>query len=1660
MTTINVIDESTLVVVTGTKGPQGPRGFEGPAWPATGVQEASEAARDAAQAAANTAASEAASALQSKQEANSSAGTAGVAASTAQSAASTAVSSAAVASTKADVATTAATTAQQQADISTQQALQAKNYSNLAVSAATSATGAATDAQNALVGVNAVFDNFDDRYLGAKESDPVRDNDGNPILVGALYYNSITGEVKFYSGTRWEAPTTSSISAATTATNQAAIATSKAAEASGYAAEALSSKNSAALNAQLTSSYANQASGFKDLAAGSASSAAASALDATAKATNASASAQTATTAAANASTSAAFSDTRASASAASAASAGTYAEAAAVSAANAGNAATRADTSSASASGSASQALALYGGLSAVQAAVQQAATQASVASGYATAASSVMQQDLSGVTATALHRSPNAITSMFVYDTSKDSDGGAWTDKCQGTSWYNETTYGSWLTSKSDAGFQSELDARCTGATLGPELFTNPSPSAGSITYSGGVATFTNAISGVNINQTVLTVGKIYEATFRVVSISQGSIRVAAGSVYAPITATSAGTYTTHVIATTTGSASVVANGTTTAVVDSISFKEVASLTTKSGDYFQLATDGKFYRLWKNLLSNPLDISQSTWNKFNCTPTYNALANPINGLVNAPLFVDNTTSGSHGIYAAPSITNGPAVGSVYVKAYGNLQRIALGLENAALAYAYFDINGVTAGTSTGSAGTSEVSSLISITSVGNGWYRISNGYSGVGSGRIAIYACQGATNTIGYTGDGLSGFYAYAPQYELGSTLTEPEINKDGAGTSEVFRGNKREFPKLSAIVAESGSVTIYDLTESGRPMWMRFLTGYANNYLNLRLLGYQTGISCLSVLNGVLVAGRSLGSSHNDAISLINFPKDNGVIIGPTTTALGTGKFVTGIANRNNTSQQNTVLPNDYAVTGNDISGVSMTVLPDAPIDINTGLKTPTIALASNFTSAGRITVIKHDNTTVTSSSNAGFNKVSITPTLLSAGRQDNSWYYTYNPSSLGSNFTLTTIASAASPDWATGNNSAIINGTRSDMARFTYTGTSNIFTKLKNFESTPSKSLSAKIAPAYNTGYLVGDIRRAYLAETVVGNTDTTELVTNGTFNVDTTGWTQYVGTISVVGGRLRTTADGTNVGRAIQTISCVVGKTYKISYEKYKGTDTSSGVYIGIVASTVSGAIAYATGTTDGAGSLIFTATQSTHYIHLSTNTATAGVYSEFDNISVKEVVGDRSYKASSATINGTLTKSQVAINTQLVGCSGFSSTNYAQEPYSADLDFGTGEFSISAWSNILASNAVAGTIVHRGYSTGPYITLGIDTTSKLVAAVFDGTTLRTVTSTLQYNISTWIKVRVVYTTDGTLSLLVNGQVVANTYGTPLLTLNNSNAVLTIGNTYTLDAPFPGSIALLKFSATVPTQEQSSWAYEQEKQMFRDGTQVCLPDTNPVLDMAYDDAKARWVVVSSTSESEWSGLVRTAVTTVPAGNYTKVATTSGVKLEARSTGNPGVDITIPPYLLRTELVRRAEAAARLTNSLQTFDYVGGFTATTTTGSTAVTSASGISYPGSYIGAQVTGTGVQAGTIVSTISGTTLYLSKPATASGTNVQLSFTDFVLPTGYEAKQVFSAGAQKQEGTTKDYTRIFDGFKETIRFGVAPGYQAWVSIQAARSIA
>jgi hypothetical protein len=166
----------------------------------------------AASSSASTASTQATNAGTSATAAASSASSASSSASAASTSASNASSSASAASTSASNASTSATNASNSASTATTQATNAStsasNASTSATNAATSASSAATAqtaAESARDATLAAYDSFDDRYLGAKTSNPTVDNDGNTLVAGALYFNSVDGAMQLWTGSAWVA---------------------------------------------------------------------------------------------------------------------------------------------------------------------------------------------------------------------------------------------------------------------------------------------------------------------------------------------------------------------------------------------------------------------------------------------------------------------------------------------------------------------------------------------------------------------------------------------------------------------------------------------------------------------------------------------------------------------------------------------------------------------------------------------------------------------------------------------------------------------------------------------------------------------------------------------------------------------------------------------------------------------------------------------------------------------------------------------------------------------------------------------------------------------------------------------------------------------------------------------------------------------------------------------------------------------------------------------------------------------------------------------------------------------------------------------------------------------------------------------------------------
>jgi len=313
---------------------------------------------------------------------------------------------------------------------------------------------------------------------------------------------------------------------------------------------------------------------------------------------------------------------------------------------------------------------------------------------------------------------------------------------------------------------------------------------------------------------------------------------------------------------------------------------------------------------------------------------------------------------------------------------------------------------------------------------------------------------------------------------------------------------RGARKEFPCVAVIVAEAATITIYDGDDPDMPMWMVF---------NGSSIVYQATRSSVAILNGIMFTG---GSS---SVTEINFLTEFMGLHQATAISQTKPSWAGGIVNRNDTGGNWTT---EGAGTGSVIKSgtlvnqvtndVAMTVLPNAPIDTDTGLPVPTIAVATN----GGVSVIKDDGAVVdiTASAGASYNGVgfiSFDSNHNMIFEQDNigrSLFYMPIPSADTTSTTSSGVPTDKKmlPSSSTNTTFPKFNGSNATLGIGGSGGDQYIHggTGVTHYAQGPSDATSsvAYITSDYNTGWMHGDIKLATLSDTDTTNVTGSELVT--------------------------------------------------------------------------------------------------------------------------------------------------------------------------------------------------------------------------------------------------------------------------------------------------------------------------------------------------------------------------------------------------------------------------------------------------------------------------------------------------------------------------------------------------------------------------------
>ena len=598
--------------------------------------------------------------------------------------------------------------------------------------------------------------------------------------------------------------------------------------------------------------------------------------------------------------------------------------------------------------------------------------------------------------------------------------------------------------------------------------------------------------------------------------------------------------------------------------------------------------------------------------------------------------------------------------------------------------------------------------------------------------------------------------------------------------------------------------------------------------------------------------------------------------------------------------------------------------MTVLPNAPIDADTGLPVPTIAVATD----GGVSVIKDDGTVVdiTASAGASYNGVgfiSFDSNHNMIFEQDSigrSLFYMPIPSA----DTTSSTSSAGSTDKKmlpfsspnttfpkfNGSNATLgIGGSGEDQ--YIHGGTG-----VTHYAQGPSDANSsvAYIASDYNTGWMHGDIKLATLSDTDDTDISGGNEITNGDAwsgasssqsSTAPTGWTGEGGATwsTETGGdgsyiRLYNENNGGAGPNSYmhQTITTVVGKKYTISATQYHHATIT--VYVSAGTGAGAGNLLYisyvsSSGATPKEVQGTFTATGTTTYINLGIISGTHNYSVGWDNIVVTESEEDRSVNNKGLQVFGTITKTAVATGAELVGYSGFSASNYLQ--HTASTNYGSpAVISFMGWQKVsdISNYQYMASLIDG--TSGNLFGMSVNSSATGADAgkpYFYDSVNSSLQATTRVDDGTWHFMVGVF--DGTSKkLYIDGKLNASATVTALAMTNVTNTnvgfyVPTIGGTKQYF--HLGSIALIRISATAPTDEQVAKIYNDEKFLFQDNAKATLyGSSDAVTALAYDDDTELLHVGTSAGRSVFQGLNRVDNTTDAVG--TSISASNGFIVE--------------------------------------------------------------------------------------------------------------------------------------------------------------------------
>lgn len=692
-------------------------------------------------------------------------------------------------------------------------------------------------------------------------------------------------------------------------------------------------------------------------------------------------------------------------------------------------------------------------------------------------------------------------------------------------------------------------------------------------------------------------------------------------------------------------------------------------------------------------------------------------------------------------------------------------------------------------------------------------------------------------------------------------------------------AYRGSRREFPAVAVLVVTGDSLYIYDGDDPTLPFWMRaYRSSGVHSYSWSTIFTDAASILDVTAINGTIITAHN---GDHKGLHWIKFIEDAAYTIPDT--YWGYGKFNGNIAQRNQLLGYS-ILDGNMLLTGNGANAVAATVLPGAPIDPATGLPTPTIAVAT----AGGINILHNSFKLayITESGGDAYKTVAWTPSgglmysstgyFISIDPQ-----YVPGPGSSATQATMNNLGQlrlyqydATVPAVSVGWNSPLMDKVvpmkNSVTALDRHDGGGLTLLDESRYGPDRSTNMVSMLTSSYNTGWMLGGVYGAWLSDITQETIQASELLINADGS-STTGWSAGAGnTLTSTGGNLKavsSTGDGAYFGQGFKVTA---GKTYCIkSTTVNDGTSKTARTYLGTGVGNgdiVSGPSGFIFGSTTFYWQATFTGTV---YVWFYGAVGGSGTYILVDSASVQLAEANRSpnyYRVAGMQITGALNKNPVATGAELVGYSGFSTSNYLSQPYSASLDIGTGNFTFTCWFKN-ASEGGGMNFFDRGGNSVWSMWTAADL--QYITCYIAGVGVQTPSGAYRNDI--WNHL-VITRNDGITYIYVNG--VLSNYGSQTGSVG-TNQTLYLGYTTTSSL----NMSLVRISPLYgATPDQVLTMYNWERPLFAENAKAVIYGTSDALTgLAYDSDTDCLHVGTSSGRSVFNKFRRVDNTTTAVTN---------------------------------------------------------------------------------------------------------------------------------------------------------------------------------------